>query len=118
MGAQGTVEVDFGAFPGKVVVESDGATAGVVVTYLVEAWLLMDATADHTVDEHLAEKAQLDVSGRYKADGTITIRVGVIDRQGSNVPMRTRSQGPTGLQERTAENMLTYGKWTVAWVWN
>jgi hypothetical protein len=116
MGAQGAVEVDFGAFPGAVEKETDVATAGVVVTSLVEAWLVPKATADHTVDEHIAEDQQLDVQGRYLSDGNIRIRVGINDREHMGQVNYQLSTDPSA--KPGAQQSLTYGKWNVGWVWN
>jgi len=112
MGAQGLAEVDFGAWPGKPEMELDVATAGVVVTSLVEAWLLADATTDHTVDEHVAEDQQLDVQARFKSNGIITIRIGINDRE------QMKAIQEQGKPTERLQDSRTYGKWSVAWVWN
>jgi hypothetical protein len=53
--AVGTAVVDFGAFPGKA--DTSVAVTGqatILTTSLVEAWIRpQDATADHSVDEHI-----------------------------------------------------------------
>lgn len=55
MGAQGTADLDFGAFPGKfdtsVAVTGQGS---IVSGSLVEAWIRPVATSDHSADEHMA----------------------------------------------------------------
>lgn len=93
MGATGTADLDFGAFPGV----SDASLAvtgqaGIVAGSLVEAWIRPVDTADHTADEHKIE--QLDViAGDIVAGTGFTI---------------------TGV----ARNFPLYGIYKVAWVWN
>jgi hypothetical protein len=118
VGAQGSVEVDFGAHPGAVEKEADVAATGVISTSLVEAWLVPKATADHTVDEHVAEGDQLHVQGRFKSNDIITIRVA--PRQ---VPLDALSPGEEPITQSRgvntgAERARTYGKWNIGWVWN
>lgn len=72
MGAQGTATLDFGAFPGAYDAFVDVATAGVISTSLIEAWMHGGtATADHTVDEHMLETVK--VFGRFLSNGNIRI---------------------------------------------
>lgn len=96
MGAQGTAVLDFGAFPGK----SDASVAvtgqaGILATSLVDAWVNLVATADHSADEHLLE--------------TIDIRAGLI----------VAGTGFTiyGFNEGSGDTRI-YGLWNIAWVWN
>jgi len=94
MGAQGTADLDFGAFPGK----SDASVAvtgqaGIVAGSLVEAWLRPVDTADHKADEHLL--GQIDVvAGNIVAATGFTI-YGV-----------------------SRDKTRMYGVWKTAWVWN
>lgn len=120
MGAQGQVEVDFGAHPGAVEKEVDVATAGVVATSLVEAWLFPDDTTDHNSDEHVAMMDSLRVQGRYLSDDNIRIRVVPVFPQHDHLRNPIKSQQPqTSAHGYTgAQRKLTYGKWTVGWVWN
>lgn len=117
MGAQGLAEVDFGAHPGAVEKELAVATVGVVVTSLVEAWLVPDATTDHNVDEHIAMMDSLRVQARYTADDSITIRVQpVLPQQGDN--WINGNDGAGRSEPGGAQRQLTYGKWSIGWVWN
>jgi hypothetical protein len=94
MGAQGTADLDFGVFPGatdaSVAVTGQGA---IVAGSLVEAWARLEATADHSVDEHRVEEFEI-AAGNIVAGTGFTI-YGI-----------TRSPG------------RLYGVWKVAWVWN
>jgi hypothetical protein len=126
MGAQGTALLDFGAFPGGSHVDLDVATAGVISTSQVEAWIQPADTADHLADEHVVET--LKVFGRYKAAGTITI-TGVNTSQ-LNEPLTPHGNPfrPVALpatQEALpmaasigGKGTRIYGKWNVGWVWN
>lgn len=116
MGAQGLAEVDFGAFPGAVEKEMDVATAGVVVTSLVEAWLVPDETTDHTVDEHIAMIDSLRVQGRYLSDGNIRLRVQPVYPQHDERKNPINKNGPGAYIG--AQRQLAHGKWSVGWVWN
>lgn len=127
MGAQGQVEVDFGAHPGAIEKEVDVATAGVVATSLVEAWLHPDTTTDHTVDEHIAMMDSLRVQGRYLSDNNIRVRVQPVDRQMDTAGVRGGvqesginrvSQEDSSRVQPGPQRVLAYGKWVVAWVWN
>lgn len=119
MGAQGQVEVDFGAHPGAIEKEVDVVTSGVVATSLVEAWLFPDATTDHNADEHIAMMDSLRVQGRYKVDGTITIRVQPIFPQHDHTRGRiNRRTLEAGGYHVGAERQRASGKWVVAWCWN
>jgi len=94
MGAQGTSDLDFGAFPGA----SDASVAvtgqaGIVAGSLVEAWLRPVDTADHKADEHLLAQVEVTAGNIVGATG-FTIYGVSLDK--------TRS----------------YGIWKIAWVWN
>ena len=96
MGAQGTVTLDFGAFPGK----SDASVAvtgqaAIVGTSLAEAWIVPAATVDHTADEHMVEPIQV-----YVRD--------VVAGTGFTIHAFYRGLGDTE----------PYGTFNVGWVWN
>lgn len=95
MGAQGTADLDFGAFPGK----SDASVAvtgqaSIIAGSLVEAWIRPEATADHSADEHMLET--LDIVARDIVAGTGFTIYGINEGFGTRL----------------------YGVWKVAWVWN
>lgn len=93
MGAQGEAIVDFGAFPGKsdTTVAVTGQ-ASIVADSLVEAWVRLEATADHSADEHFSEDLYVFAGLIVAATGfTIYVRCG---------------------------NSLARGQYTIAWVWN
>jgi len=109
MGASGTAVLNFGAFPGSPGAEVDVAgQAGFVAGSEIEAWVQPVATADHSADEHTIEA--LEVRGRYKVDGTLTI-------QGSVRPFpQIKRIYKARYGEEQAHRL--YGQWTVAWAWS
>jgi len=127
MGASGTATLDFGAFPGA----SDASVAvtgqaAILAGSLVEAWLRMEATADHSADEHLVETIKV-LAGNIVAGTGFTIYG--INTSELNEPLelsgvsRFRSAGGT-VHGRPGEpsvggmGMRLYGTWTIAWCWN
>ena len=97
MGAQGTADLDFGAFPGAsdasvVVTGQTGIAAG----SLVEAWMRLVATADHTADEHLVEPIEIQ-AGNIVAGTGFTIY---------------------GINRTPLGETRLYGVWKIGWVWN
>jgi hypothetical protein len=97
MGAQGTTTIDFGAFPGA----SDASVAvtgqtGILSGSLVEAWIRLEASADHTADEHLVEPIEIQ-AGNIVAGTGFTIY---------------------GINRTPVGDTTVYGVWKVNWVWN
>ena len=97
MGAQGTANLDFGVFPGK----SDASVAvtgqtGIVAGSLVEAWMRLEATADHSVDEALVEEVDIQ-AGNIVAGTGFTIY---------------------GVHKPALGDTMIYGLWKIGWVWN
>lgn len=91
MSALGTATLDFGAWPGAGLATATVATAGIATSSIVAGAIRLEATADHTADEALAE--QLKVScGNIVANTSFDIWVECID---SN----------------------SYGQWRVDWTW-
>jgi hypothetical protein len=129
MGAQGTVEIDFGAFPGK----SDASVAvtgqaSILGTSLVEAWIFPIATTDHAADEHLVETIRV-IAGNVVAGVGFT----VYGFNTSEIHQSLRARAPQGPSIVTkgaitvfqvaapyigGQGTRIYGKWTVGWVWN
>lgn len=103
MGAQGTVLLDFGAFPGvsdaTIAVTSQAA---ILSGSLAEAWLWPVATVDHTADEHRVEELMV-FAGNVVAGVGFTV-------YGVHRPATNAIDSGQGT--------LIYGKWTCAWVWN
>lgn len=95
MGAQGTAVVDFGIFVSgstQAQVMVTGQTA-ILTSNLCEAWIRpQDPTSDHSVDEHIIEKLKV-TAGSIVAGSGFTIYV-------------------------ECENSISYGQWSIAWVWN
>jgi hypothetical protein len=102
VGAQGTATLDFGAFPGK----SDASVAvtgqaAIITGSLVEAYIRLVATADHSADEHMVETLRIEagniVAGTgFTIYGLNTSELFDIDGRGTRI----------------------YGLWTIGWVWN
>jgi hypothetical protein len=110
MGAQGTVTLDFGAFPGS----SDAnvtitGQAGIIAGSLVEAWILPAATADHSADEQLLETVQVRA-------GNIVVGTG-FTVYGINTSSLFEQWNP-GAQRSGPGATRIYGKFNIAWVWN
>lgn len=109
--AQGTVTLDFGAFPGKTdaTVSVTGQT-GITGSSLVEAWIFPTATADHSVDEHWVDPPEV-FAGNVVAGAGFTI-YGVVKKR-SDIGQRSDSLRVTNI-----DNPRIYGQWTIGWVWN
>ena len=94
MGAQGTATLNFGAFPGTtdttVTVTGQGS---IVAGSLVEAWIRLETTAEHSADEHWVEELEISAGNIVAATGFTIYGI-------------TRSK------------TRLYGNWTVGWVWN
>lgn len=114
MGAQGTAILDFGAFPGK----SDASLAitgqaAIVSGSLVEAWMRLEASPDHTADEHMVETIKL-YAGLIVAATGFTI-YGVNDGQLTEYPL---GWTPLNRAGEAGKGARIWGRWNVAWVWN
>lgn len=128
MGAQGTVELDFGAFPGK----SDASIAvtgqaSIVAGSLVEAWLRPVANSDRSADEHMLETVKVFAHSIVAGDG---FTISGFNTSELNEPLAP-FKGVTGtiagglgspprdqLPTQGGQGTRLYGKFTVAWVWN
>lgn len=127
MGASGSTTIDFGAFPGA----SDASVAvtgqaGIVAGSLVEAWILPDATADHSADEHMLETIKVFADRDSIIAGTgFTIRA--FNSSQLNEPLET--PGPSRFRSVAGsvygfvgnsvggKGTRIYGQWTIGWVW-
>lgn len=97
MANTGTVDIDFGTFPGNVMASATvtGQTTFNASSSYAEAWLMPRAdTTDHTVMEHVIDAPRITVS-EFSTGVGFTIYASA--RDGGN-PL--------------------YGKYTVAWVWS
>jgi len=107
---QGTVVLDFGAFPGA----SDASVAvtgqgGILAGSLVEAWTALAASTDHSADEHLVETLAVK-AGSIVAGTGFTV-------YGVNVNQNEERDSARSRATRLREPRL-YGKFNVNWVWN
>lgn len=99
MAGQGTSTIDFGAFPGTSDTSVSVSVPSIAANSLVEAWVFPANTADHSVDEHVAEPP-LVIAGNVQAGVGFTIYA-------RNKPANVSLDGDR-----------SYGVWNVAWVWN
>ena len=107
---QGTVVLDFGAFPGA----SDASVAvtgqsGILAGSLVEAWTALAASTDHSADEHRVETLSVK-AGNIVAGTGFTV-------YGVNVNQNEEREGARSKATVLREPRL-YGKFNVNWVWN
>lgn len=91
-GATGTTVVDFGTAGAMSASVAVTGQANIVAGSAVDAWLVATATADHSVDEHLAEN--------------INVMAGAIV-PGTGFTIFALSQ-----------TLPLYGKWAVSWSWS
>ena len=107
---QGTVVLAYGAFPGA----SDASAAvtgqgGILAGSLVEAWVALAASTDHSADEHLVETLAVK-AGNIVAGTGFTV-------YGVNVNQNEERESARPRASRLREPRL-YGKFNVNWVWN
>lgn len=127
MGAQGTATLDFGAFPGKSDASVDvTGQAAIVAGSLVEAWLRLEASADHSADEHLIETLRV-AAGNIVAGTGFTIYGLNTSQLNEPVPSADKIDAAAGPGASPGDSPVApaggvgtrlYGTWTVAWVWN
>lgn len=112
MGAQGSVTLDFGAFPGQPMasIAVTGQT-GIGTGSLVEVWIAPLDTSDHTAEEHIVDPPQVS-AGPPVAGAGFTI-YGLTTP--NLVPLQDR---PAIGQVGNVGSLMIWGKWNVAWVWN
>lgn len=108
----GTVELDFGAFPGvghaKIAVTGQAAIAS---GSIVGAWLFPADTTDHKSDEHIVEPIKITVPKSEIIAGTgFTIHGYYTGPPESARPI----QAYRGVGER---DPAAWGKFLVAWAW-
>lgn len=109
-GKTGKTLLDFGAFPGA----SDASVAvtgqaGIVSGSVVSAWIIPEATVDHSADEHILETLRA-FAGNIVAGTGFTI-YGVNDSQ-RNEPIGQHTRDNKG-----GAGTRLYGKFTVGWAW-
>lgn len=120
MGATGTATVNFGGFPGandaSVLVTGQ---SGIVSGSLVEAWLVPTTTSDHDADEHLMVGPRI-FAGNISPGVGFTI-YGIAQPRRPEPDAILKSGGRSFREDYTEHGRaapMTYGQWSVAWVWN
>ena len=94
MSVQGTVTVDFGAFPGSTDLElAVTGQAAILSGSSVEAWLRFEATADHPLGDLIVDPPTVYA-------GNITAATGFI------------------IYVTAPKNSKAYGEYKIDWVWN
>lgn len=96
MSAQGTATLDFGVHPGDS--EASVAVTGqtnILAGSLVEAWVALTATSDHSADEHRLEKLKILAGDVVAGTGFTIYGEGESDGNGGQLT----------------------GTWSVNWVW-
>lgn len=120
----GSVEVDFGVFPGG----SDASEAvtgqtGILTTSVVQAWLMATDTPDHTADEHVVETIRV-TAGNIVAGTGFTIYVSNTSQLNEPLTDHMQPSGKVAGQVLVARpskggaGTRIYGKWTVGWSWS
>lgn len=123
----GTVEVDFGAFPGA----SDASVAvtgqaGILAGSIVECWLRLAATTDHTADEHLVETIKVSCGNIVAGTGftiyavnTNQVNEPLTPAYGTNNSTISGATLPSSIQtnQRGGSGTRLWGKWSVQWRW-
>lgn len=129
--ATGTTTVDFGAWPGstEASVTITGQT-GILSGSLVEAWILPDTTADHTIGDHIAAPIKV-VAHTISAGVGFTITATLQDQQ--QEPVMAERGGQTHFQTGTSITTkqarpgnpndiggwspMVHGVFNIAWAW-
>lgn len=124
-GAAGVAEIDFGAFPGK----SDASVTITGQTRIgsgaaVQAWLQVQATADHTADEHRVETITVSAGNIVPATGftiyaTNSSQLNEPLKQPGNNRNRNALTMTLGASSPSVGGNGTriWGRWSVGWRW-
>lgn len=126
VGTTGTATLDFGGYPG----DTDASVtvtgqADIVADSVVEAWLRLADTTDHTADEHRVEEIAIS-AGDIVAGVGFTIYGRATNNQPQPTPLAypVRVPGPGGGRNAQRRNNtvdrgnLIDGTWTVQWRWS
>jgi hypothetical protein len=120
--AKGVAVLNFGSFPGK----SDASVAvtgqtNIAADSQVEAWIRLEATSDHSADEHLVDPPIVSAGNIVPGDGFTIYGVA---RDGVPVPNAVlRNVTERGFdtvipnQEYGRVAPMPYGQWRVSWAW-
>jgi hypothetical protein len=131
-GNAGIATVDFGAFPGA----SDASVAvvgqaGIVAGSVVQAWVNLAATTDHSADEHMLEELTV-YAGDIVAGTGFTIHV--VGKAHIGEPLAFAGvQSPNAVAGTGTSNAVIqpssdpsvggtwprfYGQWSIGWRWS
>ena len=124
----GKTTVDFGAFPGSThATATVTGQSGITATSRVEAWIMPEATADHTEDEHMVDppRAFVPVSSIVAGTG-FTIHAFARDTMSEPLGYAPRRDGDpvtlSGVQPLApsvgGKAPMPYGVYTVGWAWS
>lgn len=120
MSGQGTVTLDFGAFPGasdaSVTVTGQG---GIQTSSLVEAFLLPAATTDHSADEHWVETIRVMAGNIVGGTGFTVYGINTNQINENAVDQEALGDAPGFYgAPQLGRGTRIYGKWNIGWVWS
>lgn len=109
----GTAVVDFGAYPGT----SDTSVAvtgqaGITASSTVLAWIKLEATTDHSVDEHWADPPAVFAGSIVAGTGFTIYARKAYDQARAARDFRGNERDPGDPDGRV------YGQWSVSWMWS
>jgi hypothetical protein len=119
-GASGKTTINFGAYPGKCEASVDvTGQATIGAGAIVSAWIVADATADHSIEDHIID-APIITAGAIVAGVGFTI---FASAPLANAPTSNplQNKGGRSAQSRPGANpngLRSFGQWTVAWRWS
>lgn len=96
--AQGSIKIDFGAFPGKSDAEVivSGQT-NILATSQIEAWIMPADTVDHTADEHMLESIKVFADKSSIVVGTSFVIKAFNSSEVTEPLEPVRGRGPTAI---------------------
>ena len=111
MSGQGTAVVNFGAFPGSTDTSVLVSASTIGSTSLVEAWISISPSSDHSADEHMIERIKV-FAGNVVAGTGFTIYALDDNQLLETDALQFKGGQPLGGSPKV------YGSWNVNWVWN
>jgi hypothetical protein len=126
-GASGVTTIDFGAFPGgsDASVTITGQTGIDASSSQVQAWLMAQASDDHTADEHRVETLSVMAGNMITGVGfTIYAQNTSQTNEPLDIPGNNQNRNALTMTLGTTspsvggQGTRIYGKWNVAWKWS